>query len=212
MRTTMTRSSESVRNEDARRARVTRSAVPLVAALAMVLSLTCSGPASPPSGQEAHRAPVVAPEVALPDLDGKLVRLSDMKGRVVLVNFWATWCGACIKEFPQLKDLYARYHERGFEIVGIAMDDDGAKTVRPFLESYPLPFVTVIGNRGAQTVFGGVFDFPTSFLVGRDGSIVEAYHGVIPSRALESRIRGLLEPPGSSRSSRRTDPFVEPSS
>src|SRR5580698_6596304 len=116
------------------------------------------------------------PELTLKDLDGKDVSLESLKGKVVLVNFWATWCEPCKSEIPMLIGLREKYSPRGFEILGLSMDEDGKKAVQPFLDkerfdvggqkeaiNYPIAFA----NDTVAEKFGGVIGLPTSLLFTR---------------------------------------------
>src|SRR5271169_3223165 len=118
------------------------------------------------------------PEIKLKDMDGKEVSLSDYKGQVVLLNFWATWCDPCRVEIPWLIDLQAKYASRGFTVVGVAMDDEGKSVVAPFIakerfdvdgKQLLIDYPILIGNDDAGEKFGGILGYPTSFLISRDG-------------------------------------------
>jgi len=140
-----------------------------------------------------------APEVRLKDLDGKDVALADLKGKVVFVNFWATWCGPCQEEIPILIDLQNKYASKGFTVVGIAMDDEGKSVVAPFVEkelydvhgtkqriNYPI----VLGSDEAAEKFGGILGYPTSFLISRNGTQLMKFQGLpdvdVITQAIES--------------------------
>jgi thiol-disulfide isomerase/thioredoxin len=141
------------------------------------------------------------PDLKLKDLDGKEVSLGELQGKVVLVNFWATWCDPCREEIPWLIELQAKYGARGFTVVGVAMDDEGKSVVAPFvakerfdvngqqlLMSYPI----WLGSDEAADQFGGILGYPTSFLISRDGKLVEKYQGLLNydevSKDIESRL------------------------
>jgi cytochrome c biogenesis protein CcmG/thiol:disulfide interchange protein DsbE len=158
------------------------------AALAILLS-GCGGgggaPATPP-------AVTIAPDFELKDVQGKVFRLSDAKGTVRLVDFWATWCAPCREEIPMFKDLHATYGAKGFTLVGIAMDDEGVDKVRPYVDELKIPYVTLIGDEGVAEAFGGIVGFPSKFLVDREGRIVDRWVGAVPRAVLEKRIQSLL--------------------
>ncbi len=161
-----------------------RRRVPSGVVLALVLSACGSVPV---------RKPVTtAPDFALEDVQGNVFHLSDAKGTVRLVDFWTTWCAPCREEIPLFKDLHAAYGSRGFLLVGIAMDDEGLEKVGPFVNDAKLPYLTLIGNDSVATSFGGVFGFPTKFLVDREGRIVESWVGPVPRAVLEKKIQALL--------------------
>ncbi len=156
-------------------------------ALALLL-VACHGSAKAP----ATAAVTTAPEFTLTDVDGKSFHSADVKGTVRLVDFWATWCAPCREEIPMFKDLHAAYGPKGFVLVGIAMDDEGAEKVKPFVEENKLPYLTLIGNEEVANSFGGVVGFPSKFLVDRNGRIVDSWVGVVPREVLEKEIQGLL--------------------
>jgi thiol-disulfide isomerase/thioredoxin len=144
-------------------------------------------------GTQAPAAKVTtAPEFTLKDVEGHDFHMSDAKGTVRLVDFWATWCAPCREEIPMFKELHAAYGAKGFTLVGIAMDDEGAAIVKPYVDEMKIPYLTLLGNEGVAESFGGVFGFPSKFLVDRDGRIVESWVGVVPREVLEKRIVSLL--------------------
>ena len=142
-----------------------------------------------------------APEITLKDLEGKQLALSQYKGKVVLVNFWATWCEPCQVEIPWLIEMQQKYAAKGFTVFGIAMDEDGAKVVTPWVEkerfevngsksqmNYPI----VIGDDAAADKFGGLLGYPTSVLISRDGKVIKRITGIISydeiSKSIESQL------------------------
>src|SRR5581483_3105334 len=104
-----------------------------------------------------------APDFALKDADGKVVHLSDYKGKVVLLDFWATWCGPCRMEIPWFIELQRDNKDRGFEVLGVSMDDNGWADVKPFLAEMKVNYRVVIGNDETATIYGGVESLPTTF-------------------------------------------------
>jgi len=142
-----------------------------------------------------------APDFAVKDLDGKDITLADYKGKVVLVNFWATWCDPCRVEIPGLIDMQNKYGSKGFTVLGIAMDDEGKSVVAPFLakerfdvdgQKLPMNYPIVIGNDNVADKFGGLFGYPTSVLISPDGKIVKRVTGIISEDEIAKAIEDLL--------------------
>jgi peroxiredoxin len=147
---------------------------------------------------EKERKP--APEFALKDADGKTVKLSDYKGKVVLLNFWATWCGPCKMEIPWFIDFEKEYKDKGFAVLGVAMDDDGWDAVKPYLEEKKVNYRVVLGNDQVAEQYGGVGSLPTSILIDRDGRIATVHVGLVSKSEYRNDIIQLLEQPaGDSR-------------
>ena len=138
------------------------------------------------------------PEVRFATLKGDLVNMSDLRGSVVLVNFWATSCAPCVKEMPQLVATYGVYKERGFETVAVAMHYDPPKLVKDFAARFKLPFIVAFDPRGeiAQR-FGGVRAVPASFLIDRRGRVLMTQLGEIDFAKLKPLLEAALKEPAS---------------
>jgi thiol-disulfide isomerase/thioredoxin len=141
------------------------------------------------------------PDLSLKDLDGKPVSLADYKGKVVFLNFWATWCDPCRVEIPWLIDMQSKYASRGFTVVGVAMDEEGKSVVAPFIakerfdvngQQLPMGYPILLGTDEAADKFGGILGYPTSFLISRDGKIVEKFQGLKSSDELMKAIEAHL--------------------
>jgi cytochrome c biogenesis protein CcmG/thiol:disulfide interchange protein DsbE len=174
-----------------------RSLLPIAT---LSIALACAGcgggPAATAPGAAAPAAPAgllkTAPDFELTDLNGKLVRLSDSKGTVRLVDFWATWCAPCREEIPMFRDLSDAYGAKGFNLVGIAMDNEGLSVVKPFVEENHVTFLTLLGNEAVATSYGPLVGFPSKFLIDREGKIVASWVGPVPRAVLEQKIQSLL--------------------
>jgi peroxiredoxin len=133
-----------------------------------------------------------APDFALKDADGKVVHLSDYKGKVVLLDFWATWCGPCKIEIPWFMDMQRKNKDKGFEVLGVAMDDEGWEVVKPFVTKMGVNYRMVIGNDMTAQAYGGVDALPTTFLIDRAGKIAAVHVGLASKRDFEDGIEELL--------------------
>jgi peroxiredoxin len=168
------------------------------ALLALIASLAgCTLPSKSPSGSSGQPAPAFS----LPNLDGKQVSLNDFANKVVVVDFWATWCGPCRQEIPHLNKLYENYRGKGFEIVGISMDTDGTESVKKFAKEFRMEYTIVMGNDNVAQDYG-LTGYPTTFILDRKGKIVKKFRGFDDSFApeMEKTIKQLAEegvPPSS---------------
>lgn len=154
--------------------------------------------ASPPGrvqGRGMTPMPAVspAPTLRLKDGDDRIVDLAQYKGRVVLVNFWATWCGPCRKEMPDFVEVYKQQKANGFEIIGVSLDEEGWEVVQPFLKQYKINFPVVVGDGKLARTYGGIEFLPTSFLIDRNGFVVDKHIGMLPKEMLEQKIAPLLK-------------------
>ena len=120
---------------------------------------------------------VPAPDFTLPDLDGKMVSLADYKGKVVLLNIWATWCPPCVEEMPSMEKLYQELKDEGFEILAVSIDVSGAKAVIPFMKKHKLSFSALTDTKGAIKSLYQTTGVPESFIIDKDGIIVEKVIG-----------------------------------
>ena len=134
-----------------------------------------------------------APEIAGTTITGDSFRLSDQKGKVVLVNFWATWCGPCRMEMPDLVALQKRLGPRGFTVVGVSTDDGmPLDQLRDFATKAGLNYPILFAPPDAQANYGGVAALPTSFLIDRQGNVVSGIEGATNEAALAPEIEKLL--------------------
>jgi peroxiredoxin len=134
----------------------------------------------------------VAPDFSLESLDGKTVRLSDLRGKAVLLNFWATWCGPCKIEMPWFVDLQNQYGSQGLQIVGVAMDDGSKEDIAKFAKDMGVNYPILIGKESVGDQYGGVPALPESFLIARDGKIVDKIVGLRGKSEIEDSIKKAL--------------------
>ena len=134
----------------------------------------------------------VAANFSLPDSDGVQVVLADYKGKVVLLNFWATWCGPCKIEIPWFIEFNKAYRDRGFSVLGVSLDDDGWKSVKPYLAEKKMDYPNTVGNEQVSQSYGGIDSLPTTFVIDRDGRIAFVHTGLAGKDTYEKEIRSLL--------------------
>ncbi|MBW2107882.1 MAG: TlpA family protein disulfide reductase [Deltaproteobacteria bacterium] len=134
-----------------------------------------------------------APHFTLQDIKGNTVRLKDLRGKVVLLNFFATWCGPCRQETPDFIRLYKKFNAKGFEIIGVGLDMQGAAALAPFAQHFRIPYPIVVGTRQVVVDYGNIKAVPESFFIDRNGYIVKHLIGMRPVRELEETIVRLLE-------------------
>jgi thiol-disulfide isomerase/thioredoxin len=133
-----------------------------------------------------------APAWSLVDLAGKPVESAQFKGKVVIVDFWATWCGPCRFGIPELNRLYTAYKDKGVEIIGVSLDQQGPAVVKPFVAQYKMTYPVLMGTQKIINDFGGVTGIPTAFVITQDGKIYKKYVGLYPGSVYEQDIKSLL--------------------
>ena len=137
------------------------------------------------------------PDFEFTDMLGNRLSNEEIKGKVTLVNFWATWCGPCIIEIPEFVVLYDDWQDRPFEIIGVSMDDDGFDLVRPFAEDLVMNYPVVIDDGTLAEQFGGVYGLPTTFLVDEHGTITDRFIGIFPVEELREEMDAMIQRAGS---------------
>ena len=136
-----------------------------------------------------------APAWSLTDLAGKPVTSESLKGKVVIVDFWATWCGPCRAAIPHLVDLHKSYKDKGFEVVGVSLDQQGPGVVQSFVTQHDIPYTIAMGNQKIVSDFGGVRGIPTAFIISQDGKIYRKIVGLVPREQYEKDVIALLGVP-----------------
>jgi thiol-disulfide isomerase/thioredoxin len=141
------------------------------------------------------------PDITFKNLDGKDVTLEGFKGKVVVVNFWATWCEPCRTEIPWMIEFQTKYADKGFTLLGVAMDDEGKSVVEPYVQktqfdvdgrSMTMNYPIVLGNDDLAAKFGGLIGLPTTIVITRDGKIHKRFIGIVSHDELEKEIKALL--------------------
>ena len=161
-----------------------RLILPLLA-LGAVLAL----PASPASAADKTS---VAPAFKLKDLEGKSVQLSDFKGKVVVLNFWATWCPPCRAEIPDLIALQKHYAPRGVVVLGVSLDEGGPSKVASFVKKMGINYPMVMGDQNISSAYGGIEVVPTTFIIDRKGNVISALQGATDLAGFEAEIKPAL--------------------
>jgi thiol-disulfide isomerase/thioredoxin len=134
----------------------------------------------------------VAPDFSLESLDGKTMRLSDFRGKAVLLNFWATWCSPCKIEMPWFVDLQQKYGAQGLQIVGVAMDDASKEDIAKFAKDMGVNYPVLLGKEAVGDSYGGIPALPESFYIGRDGKVVDKVLGLKGKAEIEDDIKKAL--------------------
>jgi peroxiredoxin len=172
-----------------------RKAVLIVVAIALVALINDrerrSSAPSKPGGPSSviHSA---APDFSLRDVNNQPLDLAGYRGKVVLLDFWATWCTPCEHEIPHFVELQDKYREQGLQVIGISMDDD-AKPVREFYRKFKMNYPVALGDEKTAEAYGGVLGLPVTFLIGRDGRVAFQHTGEVEMPVLEQEITSLLQ-------------------
>jgi cytochrome c biogenesis protein CcmG/thiol:disulfide interchange protein DsbE len=130
-------------------------------------------------------------DFSLPNLTGQKLDLSSYRGKLVLLDFWATWCDPCRDEIPHFVELQNKYGGQGLQIIGVSMDD-GPEPVRDFYQRFKMNYPVVMGNAKTGELYGGVLGLPIAFLIGRDGRITAKHIGATDISVFEREIAALL--------------------
>lgn len=136
----------------------------------------------------------VAPGWSLKDVNGKTVHSTHFKGKVVILDFWATWCGPCRAEIPNFIALQKQYEKQGLMVVGLSVDEDGADAVRPFALKLGVNYPVGLADEKTQKAFGGIEAVPTTFIIDREGRIAKQHLGFADKDEFENEIKPLLHP------------------
>jgi peroxiredoxin len=168
----------------------------LVLALALgVVSCSTASKADDASSVRPPKDRKRAPEFKLKDADGKVVSLSDYKGKAVLLNFWATWCGPCKVEIPWFVEFEQKYKDKGFAVLGIAMDEEGWEVIKPYITEKKVNYRILAGDDPTAQLYGGVESLPTTFLIDKTGMVAGVHVGLVSKSDYEKDILALLGAP-----------------
>jgi len=173
-----------------------RSSLALVVAAVVVAGMLYFGfhaarRAGPPGTPSSIKS-TAAPDFTLESLDGTSMRLSDLRGKAVLLNFWATWCGPCKIEMPWFIELQNEYGAQGLQVVGVAMDDSSKDDIAKFAKEMGVNYPVLLGKEAVGDAYGGVPALPETFFIGRDGKIVDKIIGLKGKAEIEDAIKKAL--------------------
>jgi cytochrome c biogenesis protein CcmG/thiol:disulfide interchange protein DsbE len=157
-----------------------------------VLAVYLVSPTRRPVGAKAVTGRKAAPDFTLEHATGQPVRLADYKGKVVLLNFWATWCGPCKVEIPWFMEFEKSYRDRGFAVLGVSMDDDGWQAVKPYLAAQRVNYRIALGNDRVSELYGGIDSLPTTVLIDREGRVASVHLGLVSRSECATEIQQLL--------------------
>jgi peroxiredoxin len=134
-----------------------------------------------------------APSFALKDANGATVTPAEYKGKVVLLNFWATWCVPCKAEIPWFQEFDKKYKDQGFAVLGVSLDEEGWAVVKPYVAERKVTYRMVIGSEEVSTMYGGIDSLPTTFIIDKEGKIAAIHAGLVSKATYQKEIEGLLE-------------------
>ena len=145
------------------------------------------------AGSAAEKPRKPAPGFSLKDANGNAISLASYKGKVVLLDFWATWCIPCKAEIPWFNEFEGTYKDKGFAVVGVSLDEDGWKVITPYIAKMEAKYQILLGDEATAKAYGGVKDLPTTLLIDRAGNIIMTHRGFGPKKMFEKAIQQALE-------------------
>ncbi len=157
-----------------------------------------SATSGPVAGQVRDVEPEPVPDITLEAMDSGSINLREQKGRVLLINFWATWCAPCREEIPDLKALHSNLKSEGLTVIGVALDRKGREVVAPFAKKLEINYPIVVDNEGtAESAFGPIPGLPTTIIVTPEGQITKRVLGVFPTEKMKPALQKMLDESGS---------------
>lgn len=170
----------------------THSMIVAVAGLVVAGFLFGCARSEPPAANVADQATVLSPSWTLNDVEGRPVASEQFRGKVVILDFWATWCPPCRQEIPGFVALQKQYGEKGLVVIGVSLDQQGPGVVKAFMQQFGMNYPVVMGDQAVVDAFGGVEGIPTTFVIDRAGNIVAKHVGYADQQTFEIAIQRLL--------------------
>jgi peroxiredoxin len=171
---------------------VTSIRIYLVRISSLLFTLAAVAAAADPAGLYSVKDRTAAADFVLQDATGKTAKLGDYRGKVILLDFWATWCTGCKKEIPWFSEFQKTYGPKGFAVVGVSMDEDGWKALKPFLAEHPVPYRMLLGDEATSKRYV-IESLPDTFLIDRKGKVAAAYKAVLVDKDnVEAQIKALV--------------------
>ena len=175
----------------------------LLGGLALMLAACASPKTTPNVAQADGSLPTAqtttvlgqAPDFVLPTLAGDSLRLSELRGQIVVVNFWATWCAPCLEEIPELIALHDALNPHGLTVLGVAIDEEGEVLVRPFAERLSITYPVLLDDGAVAESYGGVWALPTTYVIDPKGQIMQRVIGLFPVQEMHLEFRKMLDLP-----------------
>jgi len=163
-------------------------------ALILLSSVACG---TPPERTELLpgeiRLDTPVPDFSVETLAGDTLSSSDLKGQITIINFWATWCGPCVVEIPELVALQEDWSDRPFQMIGVSMDEGGFDTIRPFVDDFHINYPQIMDPGPLGESFGGVYALPSTFVVNQDGIITSRYLGLFPLHDIQHELDAMVK-------------------
>lgn len=173
---------------------IRRVSLSALTGVTMLAAVAFASPSGQPADIAAPGSRKAAPAISLPDATGKKHQLSDYKGRVVLLDFWATWCTGCKLEIPWFMEFEKNYGAQGLSAIGVAVEEEGWRTLKPYLIEHPITYPVVLGNMDVmEKKFKLPLSLPITLLIDRSGRIALTHPGVVEKEKFEADIRQLLD-------------------
>ena len=163
--------------------------------LALIVTLAAVGAAADQAGLYPVNERKAASDFVLQDASDKTAKLAEYRGKVILLDFWATWCTGCKKEIPWFSEFQQTYGSKGFAVVGVSMDEGGWKVLKPFLAEHPVPYRMLLGDEATAKRYGAE-SLPDTFLIDRKGRVAAAYKAVLVDKdKVEAQVKALVSEP-----------------